>query len=55
MNTFSRLWNVRTPQEAQEKIREPIADLEIGEPWNTERFILRQRHWIVSTGRETLW
>ena len=36
MNTFSRLWNVRTPKQAQEKIREQIANLHIEEPKNLE-------------------
>lgn len=36
MNTFSKLWNVRTPAEAQEKIREQIKSLEIKEPKNLE-------------------
>lgn len=41
MNTFSKLWNVRTPQEAQEKIREQIADLKVGEPRNLEEQALK--------------
>lgn len=36
MNTFSRMWNIRTPQEAQEIIRSQIADLDIQEPKNLE-------------------
>lgn len=36
MNTFSRLWNIRTPKEAKEKIAEQIASLSIGEPRNLE-------------------
>lgn len=36
MNTFSRLWGVRTPQEAKAKIREQIDRLSIGEPQNLE-------------------
>ena len=36
MNTFSRLWNLRTPKEVQSKIQEQIADLHITEPKNLE-------------------
>lgn len=36
MNTFSRMWNIKTPAEAQEKIRGQISALEIGEPCNLE-------------------
>lgn len=36
MNTFSKMWGVRTPQEAQEKIRSQIADLNITDPKNLE-------------------
>ena len=36
MNTFSRLWNLRTPKEVQAKIQEQIADLNITEPQNLE-------------------
>ena len=36
MNTFSRLWNVRTPKEAKEKIAGQISDLSIKEPENLE-------------------
>ena len=36
MNTFSRLWNLRTPKEVQAKIQEQIADLHITEPKNLE-------------------
>ena len=36
MNTFSRMWNIRTPQEAKEKIAEQIAGLSIKEPRNLE-------------------
>ena len=35
-DTFSRLWNIRTPKEAKEKIAEQIASLSIGEPRNLE-------------------
>ncbi len=36
MNTFSRLWNIRTPAEAKEKISRQIAELNIDEPGNLE-------------------
>lgn len=36
MNTFSRMWNIRTPQEAKDKIAEQIASLHITEPKNLE-------------------
>lgn len=36
MNTFNRLWNLRTPKEVQAKIQEQIADLHITEPKNLE-------------------
>ena len=36
MNTFSRLWGIRTPQEAKDIIAAQIADLHIGEPKNLE-------------------
>lgn len=36
MNTFSKMWNIRTPQEAQEMIQKQIADLGIVEPKNLE-------------------
>lgn len=36
MNTFSKLWGIRTPKQAQDKIREQIADLGITEPQNLE-------------------
>lgn len=36
MNTFSRLWGVRTPAEAKAKISEQIAGLGIAEPHNLE-------------------
>lgn len=41
MNTFSRLWGIRTPREAQEKIREQIESLDIGEPRNLEEQALK--------------
>lgn len=36
MNTFTRMWNVRTPKEAAERIQAQIADLNITEPANLE-------------------
>ena len=36
MNTFSKLWGIRTPAEAQAKIKEQIAELGITEPQNLE-------------------
>ena len=36
MNTFSRLWGIRTPAEARAKIAEQIADLHITDPQNLE-------------------
>ena len=36
MNTFSKMWNIKTPQEAKEKIREQIESLNITEPANLE-------------------
>ena len=36
MNTFSRMWNIRTPREAKEIIEGQIADLHIEEPGNLE-------------------
>ncbi len=36
MNTFSRMWGVKTPQEAKEKIAGQIAQAGIGEPSNLE-------------------
>ncbi len=36
MNTFSKMWGVRTPDEAKEKIREQIRELNITEPKNLE-------------------
>ena len=36
MNTFSRLWGIRTPQEAKDRIAAQIADLHIEEPQNLE-------------------
>ena len=36
MNTFSKLWGIRTPQEAKDRIAAQIADLNITEPENLE-------------------
>lgn len=36
MNTFSKLWGIKTPAEAQKKIQEQIAELGITEPENLE-------------------
>ena len=36
MNTFSRMWGVRTPAQARAKIREQIAELHITDPKNLE-------------------
>ena len=36
MNTFSKMWNIRTPQEAKDKIAAQIAELDITEPKNLE-------------------
>lgn len=36
MNTFSKMWNIRTPQEAKDIIASQIAELNISEPKNLE-------------------
>ncbi|QOX65076.1 UDP-galactopyranose mutase [Anoxybacterium hadale] len=36
MNTFSKMWGIRTPWEAQKIIREQVAELHIGIPQNLE-------------------
>lgn len=36
MNTFSKMWNIKTPKEAKAKIQEQIASLHITEPQNLE-------------------
>lgn len=36
MNTFAKMWNIKTPKQAKEKIEEQIADLHITEPKNLE-------------------
>ncbi|MBQ9349141.1 MAG: NAD(P)-binding protein, partial [Oscillibacter sp.] len=41
MNTFSRMWGIRTPAEAQAEIARQIADLHIGEPKNLEEQALK--------------
>jgi len=41
MNTFSRLWNIKTPDEAKKIIADQIADLHIDEPKNLEEQALK--------------
>ena len=41
MNTFSKMWGIRTPAEAQKIIAEQIEDLHIGEPKNLEEQALK--------------
>lgn len=41
MNTFSRMWNVRTPQEAQEIIERQRAGCQVEEPANLEEQALK--------------
>ncbi len=41
MNTFSKMWNIKTPDEAQKKINEQISELNIGEPKNLEEQALK--------------
>lgn len=41
MNTFSRLWDIRTPAEARAKIQNQVSALRIGEPHNLEEQALR--------------
>ena len=36
MNTFARMWDIRTPEEAKAKIEEQVAELGITEPKNLE-------------------
>lgn len=36
MNTFSKMWGIKTPQEAKARIAEQIAELDIREPKNLE-------------------
>ena len=41
MNTFSRMWGIKTPKQAKEIIAKQIADLDIGEPKNLEQQALK--------------
>ena len=41
MNTFSKMWNIKTPAEAKAKIAEQIAELNIDEPQNLEEQALK--------------
>ncbi len=41
MNTFSKMWGIKTPQEAKDIIASQIADLDIGEPKNLEEQALK--------------
>ena len=41
MNTFSKLWGIKTPKEARQKIDEQIKDLNITEPKNLEEQALK--------------
>ncbi len=41
MNTFSKMWGIKTPAEAKAKIAEQIAELNIGEPRNLEEQALK--------------
>ncbi len=41
MNTFSKLWGIKTPAEAKAKIEEQIAELGITEPQNLEEQALK--------------
>lgn len=41
MNTFSKMWGIKTPAEAKAKIAEQIAELNIGEPNNLEEQALK--------------
>ncbi len=41
MNTFSKMWGVKTPAEAKARIAEQIADLNINEPKNLEEQALK--------------
>lgn len=41
MNTFHKMWGVRTPKEAQEKIQEQIKEAGIEEPHNLEQQAIR--------------
>ena len=41
MNTFSKMWGTRTPEEARTKIAQQVAELNIAEPKNLEEQALR--------------
>lgn len=41
MNTFSKMWNIQKPEEAQKIIAEQIKDLDIAEPRNLEEQALK--------------
>lgn len=41
MNTFSKMWGIKTPEEAKAKIAEQIAELDIDEPKNLEEQALK--------------
>lgn len=41
MNTFSKMWGIKTPAEAKSKIAEQISELNIGEPKNLEEQALK--------------
>ena len=41
MNTFSKMWGIKTPAEAKKIIADQIADLNIGEPKNLEEQALK--------------
>ncbi len=41
MNTFSKMWGIKSPAEAKAKIAEQIAELNIGEPKNLEEQALK--------------
>lgn len=41
MNTFSKMWGIKTPSEAKSKIAEQIAELNIDEPKNLEEQALK--------------
>ena len=47
MNTFSRMWGIATPKEAQDIIASQIADLHIKEPKNLEEQALSLVGWDV--------
>ncbi len=40
MNTFQQLWGVKTPEEAQQKIKEQIAEAAVAQPGNLEELAL---------------